>query len=58
MNMCNHNYMDSDNTLVGIPSLKMVYPMQYHLQCKECGEIINVSQLDIKDIKQFLHMFF
>ena len=56
--MCNHNYKDINNTLVGIPKLKMVTPMKYCLQCKQCGEILTVSQDNINDIQDFLRTFF
>jgi hypothetical protein len=56
--MCNHDYVSDDNTLIGIPSLKMVYPPTYYLKCKECGTVITINHSDIKDIKGFLQCFF
>ena len=55
---CNHNYMDNNNTLSGMPILKMVTPIKYHLQCKCCGEVFTISKSDIKDINYFLYKFF
>lgn len=57
-NVCNHNYNDSLNTLVGVPILKMTYPIKYCLRCKECDNIIYVNKSDINDVENFLHMFF
>lgn len=56
--MCNHNYLDSSNTLMGVPKLKMVSPTTYHLQCKICGEVISVSKDNIGNINEFIRAFF
>ena len=56
--VCNHNYNDINNTLVGIPKFKMVSPNIYCLKCKICGEVISVSRNDISNIKEFIHTFF
>lgn len=56
--MCNHNYLDSSNTLIGVPKLKMVTPTTYCLKCKLCGHVISVNRDDISDIKQFMYTFF
>ena len=56
--MCNHNYQDTNNTLVGIPKIKMVSPNTYYLQCQQCGEIISIGRDDIFNIKEFMHTFF
>lgn len=56
--MCNHDYTNSNNTLVGIPKLKMVTPMKYYLKCKECGEVFIINTTEIEDKKRFLYRFF
>lgn len=56
--VCNHNYNDINNTLIGIPSFKMVYPTKYSLRCTICGDVHTVEQSEIKDLKSFLHKFF
>lgn len=56
--MCNHDYTDNNNTLIGIPKMKMVTPMKYYLQCKECGKIFTINASEIKDKKGFLCKFF
>ena len=56
--MCNHNYQDITNTLVGVPKIKMVSPNIYYLKCKICGEVISVNRNDISNIKEFIHPFF
>lgn len=56
--MCNHNYNDINNTLVGMPKLKMVSPTKYYLQCQKCGEVFTIQRDDIDNIKEFLHQFF
>ena len=55
---CNHNYQDDNNTLIGVPKLKMVTPTRYYLKCNLCGEIITVAANIIQDKKKFLHHFF
>ena len=54
---CNHNYQDNNNTLIGVPKLKMVTPAQYYLKCKICGEVVTVDANTIQDKKTFLHHF-
>lgn len=56
--MCNHNYLDATNTLIGVPKLKMVNPATYHLRCKNCGEVLSVSRRDIDNFNEFIHTFF
>lgn len=56
--MCNHNYIDCNNTLIGVPKIKMVTPNQYYLRCQQCGEIITVNRQDINDIQHFIKTFF
>ena len=56
--MCNHDYTGNNNTLIGIPKMKMVTPMKYYLQCKECGEIFTINASEIEDKKGFLCKFF
>ena len=56
--MCNHNYLDSSNTLVGVPKLKMVSPATYYLKCTICGEVIPINKDEISDIKEFIYTFF
>ena len=56
--MCNHNYLDASNTLIGVPKLKMVNPTTYHLRCKHCGEVISVNRRDIDNFNEFIHTFF
>jgi hypothetical protein len=56
--MCNHNYLDQTNTLIGVPKLKMITPTTYYLKCKNCGEVISINRSDILNIKEFIHTFF
>lgn len=56
--MCNHNYLDSSSTLVGVPKLKMITPTTYYLQCEICGEVVSVNSDEISNIKEFIHTFF
>lgn len=56
--LCNHNYKDINNTLVGVPKLKMVTPTTYYLKCKICGDVISINQNDIDNIKEFIRNFF
>ena len=56
--MCNHNHLDSSNTLIGLPKFKMVNPTTYYLQCKVCGEVVSINRNDITNIKEFIHTFF
>jgi Fe2+ or Zn2+ uptake regulation protein len=56
--MCNHNYMDINNTLIGVPKFKMVTPHQYYLKCQQCGDIITINRQDIDNIQNFMHTFF
>ena len=56
--MCNHKYLDSSNTLIGVPKLKMVIPATYYLKCTLCGHVVSVNRDNISDIKQFMHTFF
>ena len=56
--MCNHNYKDTANTLIGVPKFKMVAPTTYYLKCKICGEVMSVNGDDISNIKEFIHTFF
>ena len=56
--MCDHNYKDTDNTLIGVPKFKMVTPTTYYLKCKICGEVMSVNGDDISNIKEFIHTFF
>ena len=56
--MCNHNYQDIANTLIGVPKLKMVSPNTYYLKCKTCGGVMSVNRDDIFNIKEFMHTFF
>ena len=56
--MCNHSRFSENTTLVGIPKLKMVFPMKYQLRCKECGKIFTVDDSKIDDKKGFLCRFF
>ena len=56
--MCNHDYTDNNNTLIGIPKMKMVTPMKYYLQCKECKKIFTINASEIEDKKGFLCKFF
>jgi hypothetical protein len=56
--MCNHNYKDTANTLIGVPKFKMVNPTTYYLKCTICGEVISVNRADISDIKGFINTFF
>lgn len=56
--MCNHDYTDNNNTLIGIPKMKMVTPMKYYLQCKECEKIFTINASEIEDKKGFLCKFF
>ena len=56
--MCNHNYKDITNTLVGVPKFKMVSPNIYYLKCTICGEVISVNKDDISNLKEFVCTFF
>ena len=56
--MCNHNYNDINNTLLGVPKFKMVSPNTYYLKCRMCGEVISVNRNDIPNVKEFIHTFF
>ena len=56
--MCNHDYTDNNDTLIGVPKMKMVTPMKYYLQCKECGKIFTINASEIEDKKRFLCKFF
>ena len=57
-NICNHYYNDINNTLTGIPKIKMVVPTKYYLQCKECGEVFTISENQIENIQDFMRRFF
>lgn len=56
--MCNHDYSNIENTLIGVPKLKMVTPTKYCLQCKQCGEVFTIDRNDIDDIQDFMSTFF
>ena len=56
--MCNHNYLDSSNTLVGVPKFKMVSPATYYLKCTICGEVISINRDIINNINEFIRTFF
>lgn len=56
--MCNHNYASLNNTLIGVPKLKMVAPTKYYLKCKLCGDVITINRDDISNIQDFIHLFF
>ena len=56
--MCNHNYLDASNTLVGVTKFKMVSPATYYLKCTVCGEVISVNRDTIRNINEFIHTFF
>ena len=49
---------DINNTLIGVPKIKMVTPSQYYLKCQQCGEVITVNRKDINNIQDFMHLFF
>ena len=56
--MCNHNYKEITNTLIGVPKIKMVTPATYYLKCKICNEVVTINQSEISDIKEFIRTFF
>ena len=55
---CKHDWKNYNNSLIGIPKMRMVVPATYTLKCQCCGEIITVSQAEITDLKEFLQQYF
>ena len=52
--MCEHDFRKPTDTLTLLPIRRMVSPGKYILQCKECGQIICVSEDEIDKIETFI----
>ena len=48
---CNHRIKSKYNTLELIPTLKMIFPIEYKFKCTKCNKILTFSQNEYKEAR-------